>query len=152
MALVEHIPDEDAIYRQIDFPRMYDDAKHMIWENIFQFPGGAPESVVWGKYAPTSEDVHRLGFEREAKTRERNPAARYIGFIFSTAGAIRAITTQPGHGFSVSHAPSEGIHHAEISYRPATGQHPGQLKRSEKNELKLALRMAFGDLVPCSSG
>ena len=148
MGLVEQIPDEDAIYRQIDFPRMYDDAKHMIWENIFQFAGGRPESVVWGKYAPTPEDVHRFGRAREAKTRERNPDMRYVGFISSTAGVIRAIATRPGHGFLVAHAPSEGIHHAEISYKPAADQRPDQLKRNEKNELKLALRRAFGELVP----
>ena len=142
MPIVENIPDEDAIYRQVDFPRMYDDSIGLIWDQIFQFPSGEPESVVWSKYAPTPEDVHRLGIEREKRARERRPEMRYIGFIPSTAGVIRAICTSRGHGFSVVHAPREGIHHAEISYRPA-----GELKRSERNELKLSLRKAFGDLV-----
>jgi hypothetical protein len=62
------------------------------------------------------------------------------------------MTTRPGHGFSLVHAPSEEIRHAEISYEPAAGQHSVQRKRSEKNELKLALRKAFSDLVPYCSG
>lgn len=143
----EIIPDEDAIHRHIDFPRMYNDAKEMIWENVFQFPGGEPESVVWGKHAPTLNDVHRLGREREATIRRRNPDMRYIGFISSAAGPIRHVKTAPGHGFSVVHAPREGIHHAEISYRPA-GEVP--LKKSEKSELKFALRQVFGALRPQS--
>jgi hypothetical protein len=119
----------------------------MIWENIFQFPRGEPESVIWGKYAPTSEDVHRLGFEREATTRERNSDMRYVGFISSNAGAIRAISTRKGHGFSLCHAPTQGLQHAEISYKPAAGLSLNEVNRSEKNELKLALRKIFGDLV-----
>ena len=150
MGLVELIPPEDATHRQIDFPTMYSDAKGMIWENIFQFPGAAPESVVWGKYAPRAEDVHRIGCDRETKTRERNPSMRYAGFISSTAGAVRAISTRPGHGFSVVHAPAEGIYHAEISYNPSADRRVDQLNRGEKNELKLALRKVFGDLASYS--
>src|SRR5437868_2192047 len=104
MLPVEPIPDEDAIHRQIDFPRMYNNAREMIWEDVFQFPGQEPESVVWNKYAPTADHVHRIGRDREVKTRERNPDSRYIGFITSTAGAVRRIRTSPGHGFSVLHA------------------------------------------------
>jgi hypothetical protein len=147
MPPVEPIPDEDAIHRQIDFPRMYNDAKEMIWEVVFQFPRGESESVVWCEYMPTADDVHRLGCEREAMTRQRNPDMRYIGFISSMAGAVRGIKTRPGHGFSVVHAPAEGIHHAEVSFQSAAGT---QLKRSERSELKLALRQVFGALVPHS--
>jgi hypothetical protein len=150
MATVELIPDEDAIHRQIDFPRMYNDAKDMIWENIFQFPGGAPESVVWEKYAPTPANIHDLGCEREKKACERNPDIQYVGFISSIASAVRVIRTRPGHGFSVDHAPCEGLHHAEISYKPIGDRNADQLKRGEKNELKLALRKVFGSLVPHS--
>jgi hypothetical protein len=153
MPAAEHIPDEDAIYRLIDYPRMYVDSKELIWGQVFQFPSNAPaESVVWGKYAPTPEDVHRLGLEREKGVHERKPGTgmRYVGFIPSTAGAVRAICTRPGHGFSVVHEPREGIHHAEISYKPAGERCLDQLRKNEKNELKLALRKAFGDLVPYS--
>ncbi|HEV7911377.1 MAG TPA: hypothetical protein VGP28_09915 [Methylocella sp.] len=147
MPIVEPIPDEDAIHRQIDFPRMYNDAKEMIWQNVFLFPQGEPESVVWGKYAPTADDVHRSGCNREATTRKRNPDMRYVGFISSTAGTVRAIRTRPGHGFSVVHEPTEGIHHAMVSYLSAAGT---ALKPSEKSELKFALSQAFGALVPHS--
>jgi hypothetical protein len=147
MLAVEPIPDEDAIHRQIDFPRMYDDAREMIWENIFQFPRGEPESVVWGKYAPTTDDIHRIGCERETRTRQRTRDMRYTGFISSTVSAVRAIRTRPGHGFSVTHGPQEGIHHAEVSYLPGGRV---ALKKSEKTELKFALRQVFGPLVPHS--
>lgn len=147
MVPVEPIPDEDAIHRQIYFPRMYDDAKEMIWGVVFQFPRGEPESVVWCKYAPTADDVHRIGCDRESTTRERTPDVRYVGFITSAARAIRRITTRSGHGFSVNHAPAEGIHHAEISYRSKDG---AGLKKSEKSELKFSLRQVFGALVPHS--
>lgn len=148
MPLVEPIPDQDGIHRQVDFPRMYNDAREMIWDNIFQFSQGHPESIVWSKYAPSDDDVHHLGCERESRTRSRRPDTRYVGFISSTAGAVRGITTRAGHGFSVLHAPSEGIHHAEINYQPADGRRLDELKRSEKNELKLALRSVFGELIP----
>jgi hypothetical protein len=144
---VELIRDEDAIYRQLDFPRMYNDAKEMIWENIFQFPNGEPESLVWSKYAATADEVHRIGCNREARTRQRVPDMRYIGFISSTAAAVRAIKTRPGHGFSVIHAPGEGIHHAEVSYLSAAG---AKLTKNEKSELKLALRQVFGGYIPHS--
>jgi hypothetical protein len=149
MPPVEPIQDEDVIHRHIDFPRMYSDAKEMIWDSIFQFPAGKPESIVWSKYAPTADDVHHVGGEREARTRQRNPDMRYIGFISATAGAVRGIKTRPGHRFAVTHAPEEGIQHAEISYLPA-GQ--ATLKSSEKTELKFALRQVFGPLVPHSYG
>jgi hypothetical protein len=50
----------------------------------------------------------------------------------------------------VVHAPAEGIHHAEISYNPGADRRVDQLKKGEKNELKLALRKVFGDLVSYS--
>jgi hypothetical protein len=95
MLPIEPVPDEDAIYRQIDFPRMYNDAKEMIWENVFQFPRGEPESVVWGKYASTADDVHRIGCNREATTRKRNPDMRYVGFISSTPGICASYQNTP---------------------------------------------------------
>jgi hypothetical protein len=147
MPPVEQIPDEGEIHRQLDFPSMYNDAREMIWQNIFQFPGGQSESVVWSKYVPSADDVHRLGCEREASTRARKPDMRYVGFITSTAGAIRGITTRAGHAFAVNHAPCEGVHHAEISYKAGGDRQPDQLKKNEKNELKLALQAVFGELV-----
>jgi len=76
--------------------------------------------------------VHRFGIELEAKRRERRPDTQYEGFGSSNAGAIRGIQTRAGHGCSVIHDPSEGIHHGEISYKPSAGTPVGQLKWSEK--------------------
>ena len=78
------------------------------------------------------------------------PDMRYVGFVTSTAGEVRGIRTCAGHGFLVMHEPSEGVYHSQISYRPGGGARTDQLKRGEKNELKLALRGVFGTIVPCT--
>jgi hypothetical protein len=147
MVAVEQIPNEDAIYRLIYFSRMYSDVRGLIWEVIFEFPGGEPESVVWSKYARSPDDVHCIGCEVEVKLRERRPDTRYEGFLPSTAGKVRGIKTRRGHGFSVGHKPEEGIHHAEISYAAASGV---RLAPNDKSELKLALKNVFGALAPHS--
>lgn len=126
---------------------MYDDAKGLIWHLVFQFPESQDESVVWSKYAPSDERVHKLGREREVRYRLTKPDRHYVGFISSTAGAVRDIRTVAGHGFAVWHQPEEGLYHAGIAYLPADGRKIHQLNRNEKNELKLALRLAFGPLV-----
>jgi hypothetical protein len=128
---------------------MYSDAQGLIWENVFQFPSGQHESVVWGKYAPTANEVHALGREREAKTRLRKPTMQYVGFISSTVEAIRRIRTAAGNGFSVNHKPHEGIYHAGICYSPSGKRSPQDMKKGEKGELKMALRGVFGPLVSC---
>jgi len=146
---VEDIPDGDAVSRLVDFPRMYEEARGLIWDNIFQFPRGECESVVWARYAPTPADVHRLGCEREAAKRQSNPEMRYAyaGFISSTAGAIRGVRTARGHGFTMNHAPDEGRHHAEVCYAPAGQNGITDLKKADKVELRAALRKVFDELV-----
>ena len=144
---VEDIPDEDAVSRLVDFPRMYEEARGLIWKQIFQFPGGKCESVVWRRYAPTPADVHRLGCEREAAKRRSKPEMRYVGFVSSTVGGIRGIRTERGHGFTVNHAPSEGRQHAEVCYAPASQNGITKLLPNDKAELKEFLKNAFGELV-----
>jgi hypothetical protein len=146
----EDIPDGEMVGRLIDFPRMYHDSMGLIWKQVFQFPGGQHESLVWRKYAPTVEDVHRLGCQRESEKRETKPDMRYSGFISSTAGAIRGIRTQRGHGFALMHIPEEGLHHIGVFYAPDGGASPTSLKPGDKGELKLALGQVFGDLIPHS--
>lgn len=143
MVDVEDIPDCATVNRLIDFPRMGNRSERLVWQNVFEFPDGAGESVVWSKYAPTEADVHRFGCEREAAKRQSKPEMRYGGFIPAVVKAIRKIKTKRGHGFTVAHKPGEGQHHAEISYAPAS-----PLKKTDKIELKFALQQAFGTLVP----
>ena len=147
MVEAELIPDGDSVHRLIDFPVMYNESRGMLWEAVFQFPKELSESVIWQKYAPTTEDVHRIGCEREATKRQMKPKIRYVGFISAVARAIRGIRTRHGHGFALSHEPEEGVYHAAISYRPADAR---LLTKNEKSELKLALRKVFGDLAPRS--
>jgi hypothetical protein len=151
-ATVEEIPDEDTVSRLIDFPRMYEEARRLIWDQVFQFPGGDCESLVWRRYAATDEEVHRLGCEREVAKRVTKPEMRYAGFISALSGAIRSIRTNRGHGFGVNHAPEEGVHHAEVCYSPVGDGL--KLKPADKAELKLALKGKFGDLASysCTEG
>jgi hypothetical protein len=149
--MVENIPDCDTVSRLVYFPHMYDSAKVLIWEQIFQFPGGKCESVVWARYAPRPADVHRLGCERVAAKRQSKPGIRYTGFKSSTAGAIRGIRTSRGHGFTMNHAPDEGRrHHAEVCYAPASQNGVTKLMPNDKAELKEFLKNAFGELVSYS--
>lgn len=144
---VEDIPDGDTVSRLVDFPRMYEETKGLIWDVIFQFSKGKCESVVWARYAPAPDDVHRLGCKREAEKRHSHPERRYTGFISSTAGAIRSIKTSGGHGFSLRHAPEEGRHHAEVCYAPASQDGYNSLKKSDKADLKASLKKVFSELV-----
>lgn len=147
MADVEDIPDDATVNRLIYFPRMGNRLEGLIWQNVFEFPGGLGESVVWSKYAPTDADVHGFGCDREAAKRQAKPEMRYGGFIPAVVKAIRDIKTNRGHGFAVAHEPEEGQHHAEISYAPAS-----TLNKTDKGELKFALQQVFGPLVSHTCG
>ncbi len=140
--ITENIPDQDQIHRLIDYPNKYDESSNFIWDAVFQFPKGESESVTWSKYAPTQDAVHAFGIKWEDHKKISKPDARYVGFISSLVADVRDIRTKPGHGFLVLHAPIEGVQHAEITYKPN-----GTLSRSEKNELKIALRNVFGPLI-----
>lgn len=144
---VEDIPGVDTVSRLVDFPRMYEEAKGLIWKQIFQFQRGECESVVWARYAPTPADVHRLGCEREAAKRQNRPEMRYTGFVSSTAGAIRGIKNSRGHGFAIKHAPKEGRHHAEVCYAPASQNGITKLNPTDKAELKEFLKNTLGHFV-----
>lgn len=149
-AAAEHIPNEEGVSRLCDWPSMYEDSgRGSIAANLFfTFPEGQSESLVWRKYAPEEADVHALGCQRETVKRARNPQARYTGCRTSKAGTIRDFRSARGHGFTITHEPIEGIHHAAVAYLPAGGATVDTLKKGEKGELKLALSNLFGPLSP----
>jgi hypothetical protein len=150
---IEAISDGDAISRLIDAPRMYDEYRGLIWEDVFQFPGRPCESVIWRRYAPEPGDVHRIGRGREAVARQRRPGVRYAGFISALAGSVRLVKTARGHGFSVIHAPEEGRRdHAHICYAPAEDGDASKLRKTDKSELKLCLRMVFDAEISSAVG
>jgi hypothetical protein len=120
--MVEHIPDEEMISRLIYFPRMYDFHDQLMWQVIFEFSKGACESVVWRRYAPGSEDVHRIGEEVESQKKSRRPDVRYVGFISANVGGVRSIVTANGHGFVVVHEPDEGVYHGTYAISPMMGR------------------------------
>jgi hypothetical protein len=144
---IEDVPDEDILNRWIEYPHMYNlDSESLTGPSVFKFPNGRPESVVWRKYVHTIADVHRLGFEKVEKhnqNHERDRQREYRGTIQATTGSIRAVNSR-GHGFSVIHAPAEGAHHVQISYRVASGS---QLKPGDKANLKEHLFNCFSRLI-----
>jgi hypothetical protein len=122
---------------------MYSEAHEFIWPSIFEFPNGAGESVVWAQYAPQPIDVHGHGSEIEARIQKRKPETKYEGYISSQAGTVRQRTNARGHGFRVSHAPEEGVHHAEIHFAPKVAT---EFTKLDRNELKEALKTCFSPL------
>lgn len=142
---IETIPDSDTVTRMIDFPRMYEPAKSLIWENTFEFPSGNGESVNWAKYVPPPDAVHQLGCQRQRKKQETKPEHRYVGYVPARTGDVRGLQNARGHGFRVEHVPSQGRHHAEIHYAQAAD---APLKKADKGELKALLKGVFGQLVP----
>ncbi|MEX3954166.1 hypothetical protein AB4Y40_41670 [Paraburkholderia sp. EG287B] len=143
---VEPIPGTATITRLIDFPRMHEPAKGLIWENTFEFPGGTGESVNWDKYAPPPDEVHRLGKQRQIAKQVGRPEFAYAGYIPAVTEQVRTIRTARGHGFDVEHVPSEGKYHAEIRRRVSD---VNPLNKGDKGELRLALQRTFGPLIPC---
>lgn len=145
----EEIPDIDCASRLIEYPHAYNDDHQLIWGNVFQFPGGQCESLVWRKYAPTDKDVHEIGqdlWARKQAARPR-PDRRYMGFMSAVVGDIRSITTHRGHSFSVEHEPAEGVHHAHVCYDQAAAE---PLRPADKAELKNFLKERFSSLVPAA--
>lgn len=149
VAEVEQIPDSDDLSRHIDFPHKYRSDEDLIWPNVFEFPNGNKESLVWRKYKPTIEEVHGLGCEREAAKKASKPEWSYKGAITTTAGSIRSIKSKRGHGFKVAHEPIEGIYHAEIE---RANDPDAPFNKNDKNELRDMLKSAFGPLEPYSCG
>lgn len=145
--MAEQVPNEEAISRIIYFPRMYDDYTGLIWDVVFEFPGRPCESTVWRRYAREDRDVHRIGRDVEALKKLRKPQTRYVGFISASVGDVRSITTARGHGFAVNHQPDEGLHHVEICFGASGPEDKGDLKKNDRNELKLLLRNAFDDAI-----
>lgn len=146
----EEIPDEDAVSRLVDYPHKYRPELDLIWDCVFEFPGRDCESLVWRKHASTDDEVHKIGAGREAEKQQTRPEYQYIGFITAEVCQIRNIQTSRGHGFTITHEPSEGKHHAHVNYRRADPD--TKLTRPDKQELKLALRKCFGDLVKYKRG
>jgi hypothetical protein len=147
---IEEIPNGDTITRLIDFPHKYNDVRGLIFERAFEFSKGRPESVNWAKYLAPPEQVHQRGCEFAAEKRNRRPEidTRYVGYIATVVGDVRKFISQRGHGFFVTHEPSEGVHHVHISY--AINPEVQGLKPNDKTELKYALQKTFGELVPHS--
>lgn len=144
--MLEAIPSEDQVSRQVDSPhKWHPEEERFIEVNLFQLAGPREvESLVWRKYAPELSDVHLLGCNRQAEKRTTRPDWTYEGAITAQVGAVRSIVNREGDRFEIVHAPDEGLHHAHIEYRLVEAQ---ERKKQRKNDLKEFLRAVFSPLV-----
>lgn len=142
--MAEDIPDEHEVSRHIDSPHKWKlEEQEFVEASLFEFPSGQSESLVWRKYAPDLATVHNLGCERQQTKRVTKPSWTYVGAITASVASIRAIQTTAGHGFTVEHAPEEGIWHAHVSIRAGAGGAPN---KAHKMDLKEHLRCVFSAL------
>lgn len=145
---VEPVPDGDTISRNLYFPEMYGPERELLWKKFCTFSNRACESGVWRKYAPADDDVHAIGLMHQEKKRATNPEWRYISFASATAGDIRAIMSNAGHGFTVVHDPiDDADFHTHVCYAPANGAEVSTLKPGPKRELKEMLFKAFNTVT-----
>lgn len=148
----ELIPDGDDISRWIFYSHMSNEERELIWDGVFLFPKGRPESVVWRKYLKTMQQVHEKGCECEMKkNHERIKSGkklqRYDGAINARVVDIRNIRTSKEHGFRVEHDPSEqqGVYHAHIVYDESQ---ECDFTKQDKIELISQLKARFSGLFP----
>ena len=152
---IEHVPGEDTVNRHVYRPYMY---KEDVIDprQAFMFPKKCErrrESVIWRRYVRSIEDVHALGCEKEARdnsSREPENQRRYMGCLESLVGRVRAIVNTSGHGFSVDHAPEEGVHHVHIEVRPVDGMTIDDVTKTEMNDLRDEIYRIFAPLIPYS--
>jgi hypothetical protein len=140
--------DEHQISRHVFHPHMTKDEESHIYRNMFEFPGGLPESVIWREVINDNANVHQMGRDSESSKRSKNSHVRYIGFGSSFARLIRAIKNEvpDGHGFDVVHEPSEGEHHAHVMFQFAEEQSYDQLPKAKRQNLKYLLSKLFSNL------
>ena len=148
--VVEYIPDLENVSREIFRPQMTHAEAGVIYDMLFEFPNGLPESVVWRRYCETDFEVHGVGITHETAKKVRRADVEYLGFGTTSAGRIRSIAEQirDGHGFDVKHEPCEGNQHAEVVFQLINGVNYGDLKRNQKQELRYTLGNLFKPMNP----
>ena len=148
--VVELIPDPENVSREIFRPQLTNAEAVVVYDMLFEFPNGLPESVIWRRHCETEGEVHDMGIAHESAKKARRPDVEYLGFGTASAGRIRSIAEQirDGHGFEVKHEPSEGNQHAEVAFQLINGVSYGELKRNQKQELKFVLGNLFRPMNP----
>jgi hypothetical protein len=128
------IGDCASLSRLIHAPRMGDSIAELKQEVVFNISVDKPESINLDRLCPHSFR-NFLGLRIEINSATDKPR-RYLGYLQSTASAIRSFETKAGFGYKIEHSPSEGLHHVHISFRSKGSTQPS---RSERNELRVAL-------------
>jgi hypothetical protein len=146
----EEVDPEALLSRHIFDPPMFPGGA-LVATFLFEFPNNQCESVVWQNKLPNGlEGVHRLGCERQNESRRRqiaagkDPTKTYIGAATSCCSLVRAYRNPNGHGVTVVHEPSEGLHHVHICYDSDKGA--PAMTRGDKGEIKLKLLELFSDI------
>jgi hypothetical protein len=127
----EDIPNDALVSRLVDSPLRWSRAESKyIEDKLFEFQTFKDEndypyeeeSLVWRKYVPDIEQVHGMGCQQQHLKRKRGKSEHcYEGAMTVTAGSIRKLTAGRGHGFTVDHAPAEGVWHAAVRIKRSEG-------------------------------
>lgn len=138
----EAVPDGDGVSRHLFAPGMGSFQSDLVWDAVFMFRSdrGCAESLVWRKYAPTIEDVHALGCDKQSSDRNAGKNITYFGALSANVGTIRALRSLNGFRFYVEHEPVEGQHHLHIGYFDHQ-----KLSKNDKTELRKLLRDRFSE-------
>jgi hypothetical protein len=117
-----------------------------VLQPLFEFPTAADrtESVIWRKVVIEDRDVHAMGCAKEADDRAKGKRREYRGFRTATAGAVRQKRTKRGHGFSVTHFPSEGPAHVNLKVEIAAGV---TYSKSDRQDVRALMDEAFSTVA-----
>ena len=117
---------------------MIDDDENLLWKLVFllQTKQNCRDSLVWHKYAPGLECVHRRGCAMKVSERRT-----YKGALSAKVGKITSYRNQNGHGLFVEHVPKGGYWHAEVGY-DINNEKP--FNKPDKTELEFLLKKVFG--------
>jgi hypothetical protein len=146
---IEHIPDADLLTREFyKVPDEIDPESQLEFSRPLR-----AESVAWRKYASDISAIHEQACKRTQernelrKNRNNMPPVQYVGTRSITAGAMRAIKSEHGHGFEVTHCPERGDRaHAHIVMLPSTAPGAKPINTNDRRELVSLLYQRFGEL------
>jgi hypothetical protein len=107
------IPDDHDVFRAIVYPIAFRSNKSFNHSKTFKLTlkedGSFLGSLVWGKYAPTTECIHCYGCRLAARM-EGKERRIYCGCYHLKVGAIRGLVNQP---FLEAVLSADVVHHVE---------------------------------------
>ena len=151
---IEVIPDEDTVSRPFFKIPSDIDPRSALRFDYDRVRDESALSVVWRKYAPSTQEVHSCGCAvaveaSEGNRRKGGAPAEYGGFRSAQVASVRAIKSQRGNGLEVLHVPVPGKRwHAHISVVATPGQRTKNISKTVRGELRELLYAALGPYEP----